>query len=100
MRPMRPAGRTTSPASWPTSSRWAPRKQADPDTLRASVSIRRVDPLLGTCSLPELRQRKSFKWRTYPPDVLPAFVAEMDFAIAEPIIRAVTAALARGDTGY
>jgi cysteine-S-conjugate beta-lyase len=59
-----------------------------------------VDPLLGTCALTELRQRKSFKWRTYPPDVLPAFVAEMDFTLAEPITRAVTGALAIGDSGY
>jgi cystathionine beta-lyase len=59
-----------------------------------------VDPLLGTCSLSELRQRKSFKWRAYPPDVLPAFVAEMDFTLAEPITWAVTAALALGDSGY
>jgi cysteine-S-conjugate beta-lyase len=59
-----------------------------------------VDPLLGTCSLTELRQRRSFKWRTYPPDVLPAFVAEMDFTLAEPITRAVTSALALGDSGY
>jgi cysteine-S-conjugate beta-lyase len=59
-----------------------------------------VDPLLGTCSLMELRQRKSVKWATYPADVLPSFVAEMDFTVAEPITRAVTAALARGDTGY
>jgi cystathionine beta-lyase len=59
-----------------------------------------VDPLLGTCSLTELRQRRSFKWRTYPSDVLPAFVAEMDFTLAEPITRAVTSALAIGDSGY
>ncbi len=59
-----------------------------------------MDALLGTCSLPELRQRRSFKWRTYPGDVLPAFVAEMDFALAEPITQAVTAALAIGDCGY
>ena len=59
-----------------------------------------MDPLLGTCSLTELRQRTSVKWATYPPDVLPAFVAEMDFALAEPITSAVTAALARGDSGY
>jgi cysteine-S-conjugate beta-lyase len=59
-----------------------------------------VDPLLGTCSLPELRQRRSAKWSTYPPDVLPSFVAEMDFTVAEPITRAVTAALTLGDTGY
>jgi cystathionine beta-lyase len=56
--------------------------------------------MLGTCSLDSLRQRKSYKWRTYPPDVLPAFVAEMDFGLAEPITAAVTAALAIGDCGY
>jgi cysteine-S-conjugate beta-lyase len=56
--------------------------------------------MLGACSLRELRQRKSHKWRAYPPDVLPSFVAEMDFTVAEPIVRAVTSALALGDTGY
>jgi cysteine-S-conjugate beta-lyase len=59
-----------------------------------------VDPRLGDCSLDVLRQRKSFKWQTYPPDVLPAFVAEMDFDLAQPIIEAVTGALAIGDCGY
>jgi len=59
-----------------------------------------VDPLLGTCSLTALRQRRSHKWRAYPPDALPAFVAEMDFDLAEPIIAAVTAALGIGDCGY
>lgn len=59
-----------------------------------------VDGLLGDCSLDQLVKRKSHKWRTYPPDVLPAFVAEMDFMVAEPIAEAVRAALALGDTGY
>ena len=59
-----------------------------------------MDPLLGTCSLPRLRQRTGFKWRTYPDDVLPAFVAEMDFDLAEPIVAAVTGALGIGDCGY
>jgi cysteine-S-conjugate beta-lyase len=59
-----------------------------------------MDALLGPCALPELARRKSVKWRTYPPDVLPAFVAEMDFAVAEPIAAAVRAALAVSDTGY
>jgi len=36
----------------------------------------------------------------YPPDVLPAFVAEMDFALADPIERALHEAVDRGDTGY
>src|SRR5260370_42383520 len=59
-----------------------------------------MDALLGTCAPAELARRKSYKWRTYPPDVLPAFVAEMDFTLAEPITRAVTDALALGDSGY
>jgi cysteine-S-conjugate beta-lyase len=59
-----------------------------------------VDALLGTCALPQLRERTSAKWRTHPADVLPAFVAEMDFDLAPPITRAVTAALAIGDCGY
>ena len=33
-------------------------------------------------------------------DVLPAFVAEMDFDLAAPIVEAATAALAAGDCGY
>lgn len=67
---------------------------------RLSASIRRVDALLGTCSLPALRQRTGVKWRQYPDDVLPAFVAEMDFDLAEPVIRAVTGALRASDCGY
>ncbi len=59
-----------------------------------------VDAMLGSCSLAALRQRKSMKWRTYPQDVLPAFVAEMDFDLAEPIKEAVSSALAAGDCGY
>lgn len=51
-------------------------------------------------SLAELRARRSEKWTTYPTDVLPAFVAEMDFPLAEPIKRVLTEAIARGDTGY
>jgi cysteine-S-conjugate beta-lyase len=59
-----------------------------------------MDALLGDCSLDQLVKRKSHKWRTYPPEVLPAFVAEMDFMVAEPIADAVREALALGDTGY
>ena len=59
-----------------------------------------MEPLLGNCSLAGLTRRKSFKWRTYPPDVLPTFVAEMDFTVADEISEAVRAALEIGDTGY
>ncbi|HSP51282.1 MAG TPA: aminotransferase class I/II-fold pyridoxal phosphate-dependent enzyme [Cryobacterium sp.] len=47
-----------------------------------------------------LRERTSMKWRTFPADVLPLFVAESDFPLAEPIQDALTAAVRRSDTGY
>ncbi|MDG9706473.1 aminotransferase class I/II-fold pyridoxal phosphate-dependent enzyme [Streptomyces sp. DH37] len=40
------------------------------------------------------------KWRTHPEDVLPLWVAEMDVRPAEPVARALTEAVALGDTGY
>lgn len=50
--------------------------------------------------LQTLRTRTSMKWRSYPDDVLPLFVAELDFPIAEPIANALHAAIDRSDTGY
>ena len=35
--------------------------------------------------LDRLRRRRSEKWRLHPPDVLPAFIAEMDYDLAEPV---------------
>lgn len=55
---------------------------------------------LSQLSLEQLRRRTSMKWRTYPEDVLPLWVAEMDVPLAEPVARAVTDAIALGDTGY
>lgn len=51
-------------------------------------------------ALDRLRSRTSAKWRYYPEDVLPLWVAEMDAAVAPPIVDAVHEALANGDTGY
>lgn len=51
-------------------------------------------------TLEELRRRTSEKWRAAGPGVLPLWVAEMDVRLAEPVVRALTDALARGDTGY
>ena len=55
---------------------------------------------LQALSLAELRQRTSEKWREYPEEVLPLFVAETDFALAPAISRALEEALRLGDTGY
>lgn len=48
----------------------------------------------------DLRRRQSAKWRVFPPDVLPMWVAEMDYPVAAPIRRALEEALAADDLGY
>lgn len=50
--------------------------------------------------LDELRQRRSLKWRTYAPDVLPLWVAEMDVAMLPAVRAALDEAFDLGDTGY
>ena len=47
-----------------------------------------------------LHRRHSTKWQSYPGDVLPAWVAEMDFGTAPPVAAALEAAVRRGDLGY
>ncbi len=55
---------------------------------------------LEELSLGQLRDRTSAKWRAYPDDVLPVWVAEMDVPAVEAVVTAVADALRRGDTGY
>ncbi|WP_270257515.1 MalY/PatB family protein [Kocuria marina] len=50
--------------------------------------------------MPALRRRTSAKWRTYPRDVLPMFVAEMDFPTPPAIKAALQNAIENSDTGY
>lgn len=59
-----------------------------------------LNPSLTELSLADLRRRHSAKWAKYPEDVLPAWVAEMDFPLAPPVAAALSAAVAAGDTGY
>ncbi|MFJ2541522.1 MalY/PatB family protein [Microbacterium sp. NPDC087589] len=58
--------------------------------------------MLEVTALPlaELRERSSEKWREYPADVLPLFVAETDFPLAPAISSALRRAVDIGDTGY
>jgi cystathionine beta-lyase len=51
-------------------------------------------------NLERLRERRSAKWTEYDADVLPAWVAEMDLPLAEPIRAALIQAIEIGDTGY
>lgn len=51
---------------------------------------------------PELlrSQRSSIKWRRFAPEVLPMFVAEMDFAVANEIREALSRVIMHSDIGY
>lgn len=51
-------------------------------------------------SLDELRRKRGAKWTTYDPDVIPAWVADMDFPVAAPVRDAIDDVLERQDLGY
>jgi cystathionine beta-lyase len=50
--------------------------------------------------LERLHQRRTVKWSLYGPEVLAAWVAEMDFDVAPPITAALHRAVDREDFGY
>lgn len=51
-------------------------------------------------ALADLRRRTGTKWSRYGPEVLPAWIADMDFPPAPAIRRGLLAAMDRGDLGY
>ncbi|GAA1694106.1 aminotransferase class I/II-fold pyridoxal phosphate-dependent enzyme [Microbacterium sediminicola] len=57
-------------------------------------------PPLEALPIEELRRRSSTKWRAFPDDVLPLFVAETDFPLAPAITERLRTAVELGDTGY
>ncbi len=57
-------------------------------------------PTFDSLTLADLGRRRSEKWRKFPADVLPAFVAEMDFSLAPPIAASIIEAVRNGDSGY
>jgi cystathionine beta-lyase len=63
--------------------------------LQAGVMERVIaDPL------PLLRTRTSEKWTAFPPEVLPLFVAEMDYPLAPVVAQAIVDRVRASDTGY
>lgn len=50
--------------------------------------------------LPDRRPTESIKWKLYDPDVLPMWVADMDFVSPEPVIRALRERVEHGVFGY
>ncbi len=77
------------------------------DTAEASAALDRVEASLRNPPVdldavrPESRMpSRGEKWTQYPEDVLPVWVADMDFPIAEPIRRVLRFAVDRSDLGY
>ncbi len=57
-----------------------------------------MEPFLLT--IDQLRARGGGKWKKYPPDVIPAFVADMDFKVAPAVQRAIARLTDAQDYGY
>lgn len=57
-------------------------------------------PTLDSLSLAELRARPGAKWKYFPADVIPCWIAEMDFPLAEPVKRAIHDQVDTNDLGY
>jgi cystathionine beta-lyase len=67
---------------------------------RAEVALRNPPLDLDDLSVDALRARTGEKWRLYPDDVLPVWVADMDYPVAEPIRRRLLQATLDSDLGY
>jgi cystathionine beta-lyase len=50
--------------------------------------------------MPDRRGSESFKWRIYPENVMPLFVADMDFVSPAPVVQAVREYAEKGIFGY
>lgn len=64
-----------------------------------AVTTEAPSPFDGV-SIERLRRRRTVKWSLHGPDVLAAWVAEMDFDVAAPIHDALIDAVDREDFGY
>jgi len=82
-------------------NREAPRREPLAALLRDVEAAMRNPP--ARLDAPEPRRlaaRISEKWNTYPPEILPAWVAEMDFPLATPVRAVLERALDLDDLGY
>jgi len=73
----------------------------DAEVLReAERALRHRPAVLDELDIRVLRGRRSEKWHHYPSDILPAWVAEMDFPVAAPIQAELRRFTESGDIGY
>src|SRR2546430_3152790 len=69
-----------------------------PRPLRGCGTIGEMEPFLLPADL--MRRRRGVKWRRHAEEVLPAWVADRDFAVAEPVQRAIARVVDEQDYGY
>ncbi|MBW1688875.1 MAG: PatB family C-S lyase [Deltaproteobacteria bacterium] len=68
-----------------------------PKHATGTGAIRRA---IDSLSAAELHRSSGVKWRLFGEDVLPAWVADMDFPVAPPVHRAIRDLVGRHDLGY
>ena len=78
---------------------------APPDALAAALvrveqALRNPPVDLDAVRPADRHPSRGEKWSLYPEDVLPLWVADMDFPVAEPIRRTLRRAVERSDLGY
>jgi cystathionine beta-lyase len=80
---------------------WPP-KNEDRTVAVAQARTQKTPSPANAFDLPEpaLRRLRNAKWSKYGPDVLPAWVAEMDYSVAEPVQQAVRRIVDLRDYGY
>src|SRR5690606_29943691 len=83
-------------ATWYRGRRHAPRAGSWVPGILSLMASHPYDRV----SLERLRARPGAKWKYYPEDVLPLWVAEMDFPLAEAVKDAIRERLDADDLGY
>jgi len=68
--------------------------------LEAERAMRHRPAVLDDLDIRLLERRRSAKWHYHPRDVLPAWVAEMDFPLAAPIQAEIQRLVEASDVGY
>ena len=66
----------------------------------AERAMRHRPAVLDELDIQQLERRRSSKWHFHPRDVMPAWVAEMDFPIAAPIQAELQRLIETSDVGY
>ena len=67
---------------------------------KPDAETRPIREMLDSLRVADLRPSKRIKWRLFGDEVLPAWVADMDFPVAPPIQRAIQELVRANDLGY